>query len=81
MYMRTDCNIPCPQDEFIVVVVVHPTNYTCEHLGHELLDSIKMIPSSNSSVPDPNIVQSYNKLVETSVLCVSEINFKLHFCI
>eukprot|EP00116_Pleurobrachia_bachei_P004078 sb/3464340/ len=35
-------------EEFVVVVVVHPTDYTCEHLGHELLDSIRLNPNSTS---------------------------------
>ncbi|XP_063679472.1 SID1 transmembrane family member 1-like isoform X2 [Bolinopsis microptera] len=37
--------------DFVVVVVVHPTDYTCEHLGHELLDQIRQY--SNNSKPEP----------------------------
>lgn len=40
-------------DAFVVVVVIHPTDYTCEHLGHELLDSIRVNPDTNTSDPNP----------------------------
>lgn len=43
------------KDDFIVVVVVHPTDYTCEHLGHDFMDAMKPQNSSTNSSNSPDL--------------------------
>ena len=74
--MRNQSFIVPVVGEFVVVVVVHPTDYTCEHLGHELLDQIRL----NTTKPEPGPIPAplFNQSVPHEYLIYEHLTYFKH---